>query len=119
MRKDPKESDILRAILKWLEYKRIMAWRNNTTGIYDPSKGVFRNNSSRRGVPDIIGVLPNGQFLGIEVKSKSGTVSSHQELFIREALDNNALVFVARCLDDVIERLNACEVNANQVSKTF
>lgn len=59
-----------------------------------------------KGCPDILGQLPNGgRLLAIEVKSPSGKVTDDQAAFIERAGSNGALAFVARNVDDVLERI--------------
>lgn len=59
---------------------------------------------STPGIPDIIGIW-KGQFLGIEVKTKSGKVSDVQAQKIEEIKKSGGLAFVARDLDDVVSAL--------------
>lgn len=98
------ESDVVAAILDYLAVRGIFAWRNQT--------GAMRTGDGKRfvrfgavGSPDIIGVLPGGRFLGIECKTPRGRLSPHQDLFLARLLDDGALAFVARSVDDVIKQL--------------
>lgn len=45
---------------------------------------------------DILGYLPNGKFLGIEVKSEIGRPSPEQKIEINKANSNYACAFIAR-----------------------
>lgn len=57
-------------ILTFLANKKIFAWKNQSTGTFDPRKGVFRksrNTHHINGVSDILGII-DGKFLAIEVK---------------------------------------------------
>lgn len=101
------ERDILNTIMQYLWYNKIMAWRNNTTGVYDPTKKIFRKmpKYTRKGVPDIIGIY-KGRFLGIEVKQPGKYPSKEQREFIAEAQENGGIAFVARSLEDVKEFLS-------------
>ena len=56
------------------------------------------------GVPDIIGIF-RGRFLGIEVKSKAGRLTTAQKIFIDEINMAGGIAFVARSIDDVAEKL--------------
>lgn len=79
-------------------------------GIYDPVKKTFRANKDPyriKGVADILGVMPGGAFLAIEVKTKTGVVSLEQKAFLSQIEGNRGIAFVARCLEDVEERLGA------------
>lgn len=65
------EKIIENQILTYLSNKRIFAWKNQSTGLFDPTKGSFRKNRNVHhinGVSDILGCLPDGRFLAIEVK---------------------------------------------------
>ena len=71
--------------------------------------GIFHYNAwggpmSPKGVPDLI-CCQNGRMIGIEVKTKMGRVSPEQIEFIKRINDAGGLAFVARSLDDVIEKL--------------
>lgn len=61
---------------------------------------------TRKGVSDIIGVLPGGRALFIEVKSAKGKASEHQLAFIKDANDAGALAFVTSDLSDVLLHLS-------------
>jgi Holliday junction resolvase len=55
-------------------------------------------------VPDILGVLPDGKALMIEVKTETGKVSPEQESFIENASRVGAVAFIARSINDVMAR---------------
>ena len=88
------ESEITRAILSYLRAAGVIAWKN-WSGPMTPV----------RGLPDILGVLPGGRALCIEVKRPGGRLSEHQERFLAAARRQGALAFVARSLTDAIEAL--------------
>ena len=98
-----KESQIQRAILEYLaRIGRGFFWRNQSTGLYDPTKKTFRAMAFGQvaGVPDILGVF-EGRFVGIEVKTPIGKVSPNQKIFMEKAKANGAVVFIARSIEDV------------------
>lgn len=66
---------------------------------------VWQGMGSAPGVPDIVGIH-QGKFLGIEVKTASGKLSPHQERFLKNINAAGGIAFVARSLDDVIEKLD-------------
>ncbi len=109
--KASKESALYSPILQLLAMRGILAWRNNSTGIFDPQRKVFRSFQGLRGTSDIIGVLPvsptnvAGRALFIEVKGERGKLSDHQSAFLAAATARGALAFVARSLRDVDEAL--------------
>ena len=61
---------------------------------------------SAPGLPDITGVLKDGRGFWIEVKTENGVLSPHQERFIENIISSCGIAFVARSIDDVVEKLN-------------
>jgi hypothetical protein len=61
---------------------------------------------SAPGLPDITGVLKDGRGFWIEVKTENGVLSPHQERFIENIISSGGIAFVARSIDDVVEKLN-------------
>lgn len=92
-----KETDITRAILQFLKARGIFAWK------------VFQSLGSTKGVPDILGVLPGGRSLMIEVKTPKGKLSEHQEAFLTRAKAEGACAFVARSVEDLMGGLKEDE----------
>jgi hypothetical protein len=95
-------------ILRFLTLKRIYSWKNVTGGYFDPVRKIFRKQASPfaiNGTSDILGVLPDGKFLAIEVKSKTGRPSPEQINFIDSVTKNNGIAFIARSIQDVQEKL--------------
>ena len=110
MKKDIKEKEIQNAILDYLAHCPGKFWTNASTGIYDPVKKCFRRTPRHfvAGVSDILGVLPDGTFVAIEVKTAKGRVSENQKKFLEDIQRCNGIAFVARSIDDVRERLHGC-----------
>ena len=101
---EPLEKYTQEKILQWLAYKKIFAWANKTQGTFDPKRKVFRTNKKQlKGVPDILGILPDGRFLGIEVKRRPNILSPDQIAFRIRAKASNAVCLVAYSLEDVTE----------------
>lgn len=69
-------------------------------------QGRFGSRSRHSaGLPDIIGVLPGGRFLGIEVKRPGAAKRKNeakQSEWIERARNRGALVIVATSVDDVL-----------------
>ena len=104
------ENRIKRQICAWLRVKRrdIFFWVNDSVGIFDPVKKVYRSNKDPfriKGVSDLIGILPDGKFLAIEVKTPTGRVSVEQTAFIQKINSSGGLAFIARSLEDVEHKL--------------
>jgi len=57
------------AIVAFLNLRGCVAWRNNTTGVFDPRIKRFRPaHVGSRGVADVLCCLPGGRLLEVEVK---------------------------------------------------
>ena len=57
------------------------------------------------GIADILGILPTGRFLAIEVKRKGNKTTPNQDIFLKGITDNGGLAIIAYSLDDVISKL--------------
>ena len=106
------EKDIQYQIIDYLGMKKIYCWRQNVgCSQYMDKQG--RKRFVRYGFPgvaDIIGILPNGQFLAIEVKSAKGELNENQKIFKQNIDSNNGVYIVARDLDTVEKVINSvCE----------
>jgi hypothetical protein len=95
------ETDIVRGCLDLLALRGILAWRNNTTGVYDPRRGVFRRFSGRKGVSDILAVLPGGKFLAIECKMPGKKPSPEQREFFDEVTAQGGVGIWVTSLDEL------------------
>ena len=97
------EIDIQNLILDRLNKAGIFCFRVNTAGIYDEKNKTYRKPAkfTLAGTSDIIGLLPNGRFLAIEVKSKSGRPSKEQLAFLRKVNSLGGIGLVANSLDVV------------------
>jgi len=99
------EKQIETAILQFLSTIRgCKAWKNQTTGIFDPKTKVYRSLKGRysgKGSADILACI-GGHFVAIEVKKPSGSVVSlHQYKFLEEIRNAGGIAFIARSVDDV------------------
>ena len=92
------ESEIESSILQYLRFNGVMCWKDRQYA-KKPTKGSLR---SQNGTPDIIGILSDGKFLGIEVKKPGGKLSDEQKGFLERSYDLGAQTFVAYSLQDVI-----------------
>jgi len=93
------ESIIQKSILEYLRLRGIYAWKANTTGIYQQKTG--RYIPVTKGIADILGIMPDGRFLAIEVKTNKGRLTIYQEAFLAEIEQRGGLAIVARSIEDV------------------
>lgn len=108
-KKKATEKTIETAILTYLSYlPGCFAWKNNSTGIYDPVRGCYRKNKNKfaiNGVSDILGIY-KGRLLAIEVKRlSSDKPTQEQEQFLERVRKLGGISGVARSIDDVREIL--------------
>lgn len=100
--KKPTETQLVHACLKLLALHRVVAFRNNTGARTDTHKGKRRfTRFGIPGSPDIIGVLPGGRFLGVEVKLPGGTATAAQDAFLRVVNATGGLGCVVRSIADL------------------
>jgi predicted metal-dependent RNase len=89
-----KESDIVKAIMKYLKtVPHCFAWKEHG-GMYGTA-----------GIPDIIACI-NGDFFGFEVKTESGKPTKLQEATIRKILAAGGTALVVRSVDEVRAAIN-------------
>ena len=102
-----KEKDIKRNILAALKLWGVDVWPVFTGGIpcRAGAHGIIMRPNPAAGMPDIVGVLPNGLFLGIEVKTATGRQSDAQKAFQSAVEDNGGVYILARSVDDVRTQL--------------
>jgi len=97
------EKKIENAILTYLSFlPDCFAWKNNTTGIYDPTTGKWRKTKNRfaiNGVADILGVY-KGRALAIEVKAPGKKATKDQVDFLDTFSKNGGLCGVATSVDE-------------------
>ena len=74
------ENEVLNAVCEYLEVKGYIFWRQNTVGVFDPTKKIFRRppKYSLNGISDVI-VLDNGMAWFLEVKDKAPQSASQKE----------------------------------------
>lgn len=98
------EKDLQKEILDYLQkVLGIFCWRNNTGAFY---KNNHFYRFGKPGASDIIGILPDGKFLAIEVKRPHGKLKPDQRMFLDEIGCNGGVAIVARSLDDVVSGLD-------------
>ncbi len=102
-----KEKAIENEIMNFLRAIGIFCWKNDSVGIFDPVKKVYRSNQNQnriKGVSDILGII-DGKFVAIEVKSETGKLRPEQKVFIQEIVSNGGVAFVARSLKEAAQTL--------------
>ena len=79
------------------QLKNSYFWKNHTTGIFDPRRGVFRKlgGYAIKGVSDIIGIY-KGRMVCLEVKSATGKLRPEQKSFLEKMKELGAITAVVR-----------------------
>lgn len=100
------EKEIQRDILAYLAMRKdVFAWQNDSVGIFDTKKQIFRKRVGILGTSDILGIY-KGRFLAIEVKSAKGRLSEHQKTFLENVKLHGGIAIVARSIEDVISAIS-------------
>jgi hypothetical protein len=101
------EKELENKILGYLVNRGIFCFKVETQGTFDSRFGAYRKGSVYhiRGVSDICGILNDGRFLAIEVKTPTGRVSPEQTFFINKINKKGGLAFIARNIEDVEKNL--------------
>lgn len=108
-RQQPREADVLPSVLKYLALlKRTgrIAWhaRMNTGAgrLVDKHGQVCQwTRFGFVGQPDVMGQLPDGRFLALEVKSPTGKLRPDQSRFLDLVAASRGVAGVARRIEDV------------------
>jgi hypothetical protein len=110
-----KESQIQTRILLALSEAGCTVWRCETAGawvgrVIHQSGGTVTLADARmiqagltKGGADIIGISPDGRFIGVEVKTKTGRVSQEQDRFISAVRAAGGIAGVARSVEDALK----------------
>jgi hypothetical protein len=99
------ENDLKKAILRYLHFHKIPAWRINSGAIKIQDRYI---RFSVPGISDIVGVLPDGRFLAVETKSAGNTLTPAQKDFLETITRNNGVAIVAYSINDIFEIENLC-----------
>ena len=99
------EAAIQAGVLQGLAKRKLFCWRSNTGSL--PDATGRRVSFGLAGSADIIGMLPSGRFLAIEVKAKLGKQSMAQIRFEQAVHANNGVYLVARDVDLCLSQVDA------------
>lgn len=102
--KPPKEREIQKQILEYLNLIGWSAWRFNSGATKTPGGGFVRFNTAR-GCSDVIGIIPGGWFLAIEVKRPGNKPTPLQQAWLDEVREAGGLALVAVSVDDLRTQL--------------
>lgn len=85
------------------------AWINNTTGIYDPTKKIFRKNPQiLNGVFDIVGFRKSdGKHIEVEIKTGRDKLSPDQLQHLDELKRGKCIFFIVKDFDDFYKQFKS------------
>lgn len=109
------ESSVEQQILMYLKAKRVFVWKNKTTGTFNNKAGKYiKSPYQLNGVSDILGILPDGRFLAIEVKrpyvrgvQSAGKPTREQLRFINNINNFGGVAFVCDSIESLRENLKS------------
>jgi hypothetical protein len=101
------ERDIQKACLRYLDLKGIFAWRQNTAGVYNPKTDSYRFHGLR-GVSDILGCLPDGKLLAVEVKQPGNKPTPDQNSFLNNVAERGGIACCVHSVDELADDLKSC-----------
>lgn len=108
MQRKQNTNALTREALRVLSICGFEAWRQNNGGVYDPTKKIFRANSSTPGISDIIGYhKKTGCIIAVEIKTGKDKLSPFQERFIAGVIASGGYAYVVKTVDDLTELLKS------------
>lgn len=96
------EANIQNSILVALSEAGCLVWRQNTGAYKDKTGRVIRYGLCV-GSSDIIGITTSGQFMAVEVKTKTGRIRPEQQRFIDAVNRAGGRAGVARSVEDALK----------------
>lgn len=95
-------NELTNNIIRILQLNRIYCWRNNNSG------AMGRRGIIKKGVADIIGIMPNGIHIEIEIKNKEtkDKMSQEQREHKENIINSKGIYIIANSVDDFIEIFN-------------
>ena len=104
-RRGKPERAIQKACLTWLRAHGALIAVTDAGAAY--RAGAFFGDAIPAGWPDITGLLCDGRFVSVECKAPGGRQSAVQKAMERDIRKRNGIYILARCTDDVRQRLEA------------
>lgn len=95
-----KESELLSFAITCLKQSGLVWWRVANGPI---KHGGINKKSPIKGFPDLAGVMPNGKFFAIELKTDKGKLSPEQTDWITKLNMSGAMAIVLRSKDEIRE----------------
>jgi hypothetical protein len=97
------EGQVLASCLRYLKIRGIYHWRNSVGSVQVRPGQWYR--FGKVGSSDILGVLPGGKILAVEIKAPDGRLSPEQREFLETVRGLGGLAIIARSWTDVDQEL--------------
>lgn len=100
------EANLLkRLIIGELNARGHIAWNNNTMGVWDPQKRLFRKNTDRSaiGTADVICCLKGGSYLELEIKVGRDKQSTSQGIHERQVKQTGGRYFIVKNFETYVQ----------------
>ena len=90
------------ATLRVLHLNGFKAWRNNNIPTFDAKRNIYRANTTKKGISDIIGFQRStGRFLAVEIKNGKDKLSAEQKVFLEDVKNGGGIAMVIYNMTDV------------------
>jgi hypothetical protein len=99
------EGRIKAACLRYLEKRQILAWNNPSGAVRMAPDRLVR--FGKKGSADLLGCLPGGRFLAVEVKAPNGRLSPEQREFLKQVHDWGGVAVVVKSWRELDNALRA------------
>lgn len=102
-------NELTKQILNFLFLEGVFAWRNSVgaaSGTYVTKDGEVKQRFMRMGLPgssDIIGIMPGGKFLAVEVKVGRDRLRPEQEGFLENVRRLGGTALVVKTYEEFLE----------------
>lgn len=103
-REELTENDVVWNCCVWLNSNGWFAWRNNSAGVFDKSRGAYRKPPPFciDGVSDVV-AMRDGDVVFIEAKSpKGGSQRSSQKLFEKQCVRHGVKYILVSSMEEMI-----------------
>jgi hypothetical protein len=107
--KAPCEQSLVKPALDLLALRGCFVWRNNSGAMVATANGKrrFVRFGGTPGASDILGLLPGGRFLAVELKRPGGKLTAKQKSFLEAVRNQGGVGLVASSLKELDDLLRA------------
>mgnify|MGYP001583354221 CR=1 FL=1 len=101
--KSPKEIDLVKACLHYLQLCGFYCWRANSGAVKVGNR--FIRFASINGISDILGCLPDGKLLAVECKMPKGRLRNEQKTFLAAVHARGGVALIVRDVTELHKHL--------------